>query len=96
MTKFLLLVLLIVAVLWGPLSRLRKPARQEPARDKTPTSPTKTAKTDHGNGPQDIVPCAHCGVHLPRREALPGPEHGPALVFCCAEHRRLGPRSGTA
>ncbi|WP_274379825.1 PP0621 family protein [Aquabacterium soli] len=91
MTKFLLLVLLIVAVLWGPLSRLRKPARQEPARGKPAQPPTDTA--GRGNGPQDIVPCAYCGVHLPRREALPGPEHGPTLVFCCAEHRRLGPRS---
>lgn len=87
MTKFLLLLLLIVAVLWGPLARLRKPARREPAGP---------SGAERGHHLQDIVPCAHCGVHLPRKEALPGPEHGPAQLFCSAEHRRLGPRSGTA
>lgn len=95
MTKFLLLVLLIVAVLWGPLSRLRKPARRPTPRDGMPantTSHDKPAATEA----QDMVPCAHCGVHLPRGDALPGPEHGRGLVFCCAEHRRLGPGSGTA
>ena len=88
MTKFLLLLLLIVAVLWGPLARLRKPARRE--------EPAGPSGAERGHHPQDIVPCAHCGVHLPRKEALPGPEHGPAQLFCSAEHRRLGPRSGTA
>lgn len=95
MTKFLLLVLLIVAVLWGPLSRLRKPARRDPMPGKTPATPTSDARAAHDNGPQDIVPCAHCGIHLPRREALSAPEHGPTILFCCAEHRRLGPRTGT-
>ena len=34
--------------------------------------------------PQHMVACAHCGVHLPRSEALTnGPRH-----YCCAEHQR--------
>lgn len=95
MTKFLLLVLLIVAVLWGPLSRLRGPARRPPAPRPTPDRPQGQAGPPH-EGTQDIVPCAHCGVHLPRGEAQAGPEHGPGQLFCCAEHRRLGPRSNAA
>jgi uncharacterized protein len=34
-------------------------------------------------GPQPMLSCAHCGVHLPRDEALPGR----GGVFCDAAHR---------
>lgn len=93
MTKFLLLVLVIVAVLWGPLSRLRGPARPAPSRPdpRDPSSASRASTT-----PQDIVPCAHCGLHLPRGDAIAGPEHGRGAMFCSAEHRRLGPRTGAA
>jgi len=33
--------------------------------------------------PQTMVACAHCGVHLPRHEALPGR----GGVFCGDAHR---------
>jgi len=37
--------------------------------------------------PQDMLACAHCGIHIPRSEALMlGPQ-----AYCSAEHRRLGP-----
>ena len=47
-------------------------------------APKKTADP----GAQPMVRCAHCGVHLPRSDALPLGEHS----FCCEEHRRLGAR----
>jgi uncharacterized protein len=37
--------------------------------------------------PQAMVPCARCGLHLPRADALPADER----FFCSEEHRRLGP-----
>ena len=33
--------------------------------------------------PQEMIACAHCGVHLPRDEALPGR----GGVFCGNAHR---------
>ncbi len=42
-------------------------------------------------GPQAMVACAHCGLHLPGPDALEG-EGG--RHYCSAEHRRLGPRAG--
>jgi len=39
-------------------------------------------------GPQAMVSCAHCGLHLPQPDALEG-EGG--RHYCSAEHRRLGP-----
>lgn len=35
-----------------------------------------------------MVRCAHCGVHLPRSEAIVVA----GQTFCCEEHRQLGPR----
>lgn len=38
--------------------------------------------------PQDIVACVHCGVHVPRDEAL-SQGH---LHYCCPEHQRADGR----
>ncbi|XDF36250.1 PP0621 family protein [Paracidovorax avenae] len=38
--------------------------------------------------PQDMVPCAHCGVHVPASQAI---AHG-GHTYCGPEHQRLGPR----
>lgn len=32
---------------------------------------------------EDMVRCAHCGVHLPKGESILADGH----FFCCAEHR---------
>jgi uncharacterized protein len=33
---------------------------------------------------QEMVQCPVCRVHLPRSDALPGPD---GRLYCCAEHR---------
>jgi uncharacterized protein len=35
---------------------------------------------------ESMVPCAHCGVNVPRSEAL----EGAGRFFCSEEHRRVG------
>jgi uncharacterized protein len=70
--KFVLFVLAIVVLLWllrGAWRRVPPPSAGAP----TP-SPV----------PQQILACAHCGVHLPRDEALPGR----GGVFCGEAHRK--------
>lgn len=37
-------------------------------------------------GPEDMVKCAHCGVNLPRSEAI----FSQGEFFCTPEHKRLG------
>jgi uncharacterized protein len=37
-------------------------------------------------GPEDMVKCAHCGVNLPRSEAI----FSQGEFFCTQEHQRLG------
>ena len=38
---------------------------------------------------EQMVACAHCGLHVPESEGL----HGAGGFYCSEEHRRLGPRS---
>ncbi|WKB52015.1 PP0621 family protein [Eleftheria terrae] len=72
--KYLVLILVIVLVLG--FMRAQRPAR--PDSDKRrPAGPAPSL-------PREMVACRHCGVHLPRDEALPGPG-GP---YCSEAHRR--------
>ena len=82
MSRLVILVLLVLVVGWwlhGRMARLRQPgAPQAPggSRGKAPA-------------PQDMVVCAHCGVHLPSADAWIQDR----LSYCCEEHRRLGPKA---
>lgn len=40
--------------------------------------------------PEDMVTCAHCGLHLPSSDAVSAPSQ--QTHYCSAEHQRLGPR----
>ena len=68
------LVLLIVLAVAVGVWRSRRPTSSDAARA-APRAPLL---------PQDMVACAHCGVHVPRAEALMLGNH----AYCSAEHRR--------
>ena len=70
--KYLLLLVVILAVVW----LIRTNRRSEPP-DRGAARPGPTQ--------QDMVQCPVCLVHLPRADALPGPD---GQLYCCAEHRR--------
>jgi uncharacterized protein len=70
-----LLLLAVLAVAYG---LWRNKHRQPPPQRPVAQPPA----------PLDMVACAHCGVHLPRTEALAQGR----LHYCCAEHRSSGPR----
>jgi len=73
--KYLVVVLVVVLVGWLLLRGHR--------RDRTVG---RRAAPD--GSPQAMVQCGHCGVHLPRAEALID-ERG---AFCTEAHRLAGPR----
>ena len=75
MIKVLIIALAVALLLWLLFGRSRR-------RDKPPQS------TPRG-GAEDMVSCAHCGVHLPRSEALVAR----SLHYCSAAHRDAPPRS---
>jgi uncharacterized protein len=73
MGRILFFVLLAVAAYVG-WQWLRRPSRTTVERKATPPSA------------QMMVSCAHCGLHLPRQDALPAG----AQFFCCEDHRQRG------
>ena len=70
--KFLLVILIVLAVLW--LARRGGRSVPPPAPHGPDASPPKQ---------EAMLACAHCGLHLPRSEALPGR----GGVFCGEAHR---------
>ncbi len=77
MMKYLLLVAVVLLVLG--LARARRRVDSRPAR------PAAAAGKPAA---EEMVRCAHCGVHLPRREALAGAAPG---LYCSEAHRLAGP-----
>lgn len=82
MWKFILLAAVVVWLLYSP--GVRKLLRGLRSGD-APPPPEQTAR------PVAMVPCAHCGVHLPGSDALVNEAGQP---FCSEAHRRAGPRRG--
>jgi uncharacterized protein len=74
MLKFLLLIALVLIVIWVMRGGRRIDVPKAP---RTPQPPAPPAR-------EDMLSCAHCGLHLPRGEALPGR----GGVFCGEAHRR--------
>ena len=64
--------LLLLGWLVWMISRLRRPASRSAPTDTSPAPAT-----------QDMVACAHCGLHLPKRDAVQGARG----AYCSTEHR---------
>ena len=78
-----LLVLLVIVVAVGIWRNKR---RDEVAERKTAgTRPAPALKQ-----PQNMVACAHCGLHLPQTDAV---TDGASHYYCSAEHRSLAQQS---
>ncbi len=78
--KYLVVALVVIVVLWLMFGlQRRKPG--PPAAGK-PSGPGRAGP------PERMLSCAHCGMHLPRGDAL----IAAGQAYCCAEHRDAGPR----
>jgi uncharacterized protein len=73
MAKLVLLLLLVGVILWWLAAR---------ARTRT------TTRSERPSEPEAFTRCAHCGVHLPRTDALIERD----LSYCSEAHRLAGPR----
>jgi len=72
---FFLLLAFAAYIAW---KGLRRSAQREPVVPSRASTPA-----------QAMVSCAHCGLHVPRADALPAGDR----FFCCEDHRRRGPAS---
>jgi uncharacterized protein len=75
--KYLLLIAVVVLVLWAMRRASLPPAPPAPPRRREP--PQLEA----------MVRCSHCGLHLPRSDALLDAD---GQAYCSAAHRDAGPR----
>ncbi|WP_395138821.1 PP0621 family protein [Schlegelella aquatica] len=71
--KYLILIGMVVLLLW--LARTVRPRVPGDSRRSATSAPP---------APQPMVRCAHCGLHLPEQDALPGR----GGHYCSEEHRR--------
>lgn len=79
LAKLLLWVVVIIAALFATRLLTQK---KNSARPKTP----RAATPKHA---EQMVRCAHCGIYLPRSEALMSNDH----TWCSLDHAKLGPRN---
>ena len=77
MGRLLVLIILVVAAVWLIRRALRP---KPPPAAKAEGAPGKAIAGD-------LVACAHCGLNLPRGEALTAG----AGVYCSEDHARKGP-----
>jgi uncharacterized protein len=73
--KFLLVLIVVVVLLWLMFGRRRGGGTAA----RKPGAPAE---------PAAMIACAHCGVHLPRSDAV----GSGAQWFCSEAHRLAGPR----
>lgn len=69
--KYLVLLLVFLAIGWLWRQARSKEVKDGKRRDKVQAPP------------QDMVPCRHCGVHLPRQDAVTGAQG----LYCSDAHR---------
>ena len=70
--------LLVLIVVWVAFMLWRNGRRREVERSARPPGGTPTL-------PQAMVRCAHCGLHLPAADAIPGKD---GKAYCSAAHRQ--------
>lgn len=68
--KYLLILVVALLIVWLWRSGRRPADEGEPS--------------DPGQRPQEMVRCGHCGIHLPRSDAV----QGQRALYCSPEHLR--------
>lgn len=75
--KYLLVLAVVAVAIW-----LWRQGRREEIRERMRDAPSR--RTRGVSGPAAMARCAHCGLHLPLADALPGQQG----VYCSAAHRQ--------
>jgi uncharacterized protein len=83
MGRLLMLLLIVAGLAWWVFSRVGRlrGGAGAPASGSGARKPAEATQ-------QEMVACDHCGVHLPRGEALLVGDR----AYCGEPHRQLGPR----
>lgn len=85
MRNLLLFLLLLFVIFQVRRSFARKPPATRVPEEGTGAGPAVPPQVIDS---EEVLPCAHCGVHVPETEGVRA--HG--RFYCSAAHRDLGPR----
>ena len=83
MAKLFIWIVIILAVLIVARVLSFAKAKRNVAADPRPQN-----NRFQKNAPEQMVRCAHCGIYLPRSQALMSNHH----TWCSLEHAKHGPR----
>ena len=91
--KYVLVLLVVLFAVWWAWSRRAPPKSPPKPPAKPPLEPREPAQGSRDQpveaaAPQAMLACAHCGVHLPKDEAVFDLGGQP---YCGAPHRLAGP-----
>jgi uncharacterized protein len=93
--KYVLVLVIVIVAVWVMMGRSRGRGRDSKpdgaGRDDPPTAAggAKAAGTNGSAATQTMVGCTHCGLHLPRSEAVADAQ---GRLYCGDVHRLAGPR----
>lgn len=76
----LLIFLVVLFGIWWLRRALSQPRDQGPGG-------SGRGRRSRGGAPERVLPCAHCGIHVPESEGV----HADEAFYCCDDHRRKGP-----
>nr|UOZ97010.1 hypothetical protein NCPCFENI_00916 [Cupriavidus sp.] len=87
LTRILIILGLIALALWVLRKALGRPGADK-ASSSSDAKPAGGAKKKKDTPALDLIACGHCGLHLPRTEAIWRADQ----AFCCEDHaRKSGP-----
>lgn len=78
--RFLVLLVVVLAAVWWIRAALARSGRRA---DDAPRARRQPA------APERMLECTHCGILVPESEGVREAER----FYCCADHRRAGPRA---
>ena len=93
--KYVLVLLVVIVVVWVMLGRGRGRGGKRGAADhsgrqeKSGTHEQAAPGASTADATPAMVACIHCGLHLPRAEAVADAQ---GRLFCDDAHRLAGPR----
>ncbi len=76
--RYIIVTLALALIVFWLLRAARGRGSDQLPRDEAPPGRPPVERV------QDMVSCAHCGLHLPKAESIPGKR----AVYCSAEHQR--------
>jgi uncharacterized protein len=99
--KYVLVLLIVIVAAWVLMGRNRGRGRDSKVDDAGRGAADGGADTAKRRGAgaaagatdaQTMVGCSHCGLHLPRSEAVADAQ---GRLYCSDVHRLAGPRQGS-